>query len=106
MVSTQDPLPQLEVAVTRIYPETRDWAPLLPDEALDLPTALRTFTAGSAYVNFLDDETGTLEPGKLADLVVLDRDVLDPGAGPIGDARVLLTFVEGEAVYADPALGW
>jgi predicted amidohydrolase YtcJ len=106
MVSTSDPLPQLEVAVTRISPETRDLAPLLPDEALDLPTALRTFTAGSAHVNFLDGETGTLEPGKLADLVVLDRDVLDPGSGPIGDARVLLTLVEGETVYADPGLSW
>ena len=105
-VSTPDPLPQLEVAVTRIYPETRDWAPLLPDEAIDLPTALRTFTAGSAYVNFLDGETGTIELGKLADLVLLDRDILDPGSGPLGDARVLLTLVEGEPVYADPALGW
>ena len=57
-------------------------------------------------MNFLEAETGTIEPRKLADLVVLDRDVLDPGAGPIGDARVLLTLVEGEAVYADPALGW
>ena len=57
---------------------------------------------GSAYVNFLDDVTGSLEPGKLADLAVLDRDVLDPGAGSIADARVLLTLVEGEAVYADP----
>ena len=94
-VSTPDPLPQLEVAVTRISPETRDQEPLVAQEAIDLPTALRTFTAGSAYVNFLDAETGTLEPGKLADLVVLDRDILDPGAGPIGDARVLLTLSEG-----------
>ena len=105
-VSTPDPLPQLEVAVTRISPETRDREPLLPGEALDLPTALQAFTAGSAYVNFLDAETGTIEPGKLADLVVLDRDVLDPGAGPIGDARMLLTLSEGEAVHADPRLGW
>ena len=105
-VSTADPLLQLEVAVTRTAPDTRDREPLLPQEALDLPTALQTFTAGSAYVNFLDDETGTIEPGKLADLVVLDRDALDPGSGPIGDARVLLTLVEGEAVYADPGLGW
>ena len=105
-VSTPDPLPQLEVAVTRVYPETRDQEPLLPEEAIDLPIALRTFTMGSAYVNFLDGETGSIEPGKLADLVVLDRDVLDPGSGPIGDARVLLTLVEGEAVYADPGLGW
>jgi predicted amidohydrolase YtcJ len=50
-------------------------------------------------VNFLDEETGTIEPGKLADLVVLDRDLFDPGAGPVGDARVLLTLVEGEAVH-------
>jgi predicted amidohydrolase YtcJ len=106
MVSTSDPLPQLEVAVTRVSPETRDLEPLLPEEALDLPTALRTFTAGSAHINFLDGETGTLEPGKLADLVVLDRDILDPASGPIGDARVLLTLVEGETVYADPSLDW
>jgi predicted amidohydrolase YtcJ len=105
-VSTQDPLPQLEVAVTRVSPETRDLEPLLADEALDLPTALATFTAGSAYVNFLEAETGTIEPAKLADLVVLDRDILDPGAGPVGDARVLLTLSEGEAVYADPGFGW
>jgi predicted amidohydrolase YtcJ len=105
-VSTADPLQQLEVAVTRISPETRGLEPLLPDEAIELPTALATFTAGSAYVNFLEAETGSIEPAKLADLVVLDRDVLDPGAGPIGDARVLLTLAEGEAVYADPGLGW
>jgi len=105
-VSTPNPLPQLEVAVTRISPETRDRHPLLPEEAIDLPTALQTFTAGSAHVNFLDRETGALEPPKVADLVVLDRDILDPGSGPIGDARVLLTLVEGEAVYADPGLGW
>jgi len=71
-----------------------------------LQTALATFTGGSAWVNFLDEETGTIEPGKLADLVVLDRDVLAPGAGPIGDAEVLLTLVEGEAVYTAPELGW
>ena len=105
-VSTPNPLLEIEVAVTRTPIDDRSAEPLLPDEALDLPTALETFTAGSAWVNFLAEETGTIEPGKLADLVVLDRDVLDPGAGPIGDAKVLLTLVEGEAVYADPALGW
>ncbi|HXV33728.1 MAG TPA: amidohydrolase [Gaiellaceae bacterium] len=105
-VSTNDPLPQLEVAVTRVDPDARGREPLLPEEALDLPTALAAFTGGSAFVNFLEADTGTVEPSKLADLVVLDRNVLDPGAGPIGDARVLLTLSEGEAVYADPGLGW
>ena len=57
-------------------------------------------------MNFLEGETGTLEPSKAADLVVLDRDVLDSGTGPIGDASVMLTLLAGEAVYADPGLGW
>ena len=105
-VSTANPLLEIEVAVTRIAPDTRWLEPLLPEEGLDLATALTTFTAGSAYVNFLEGETGTLEPSKAADLVVLDRDVLDPGAGPIGDASVMLTLLAGEAVYADPGLGW
>jgi predicted amidohydrolase YtcJ len=105
-VSTPNPLLEIEVAVTRVAPDEREMEPLIPEEALDLPTTLTAFTAGSAYVNFLDDVTGTVEAGKLADLVVLDRDVLDAGSGPIGDAHVLLTLVEGEPVYADPGLGW
>jgi predicted amidohydrolase YtcJ len=104
-VSTPNPLLEIEVAVTRAPPDDRGAEPLLPGEALDLETALAAFTAGSAWVNFLDEETGTIEPGKLADLVVLDRDVLDPGAGPIGDASVVLTLVEGEAVHTAPGLG-
>ena len=100
-MSTANPLPQIEVAVTRVYPG-EEGEPLLPDERLDLPTALAAFTIGSAYVNGLERETGSIEPGKLADLVVLDRDLLAPDAGPAGDARVLATFVDGEAVYADP----
>jgi predicted amidohydrolase YtcJ len=100
-VSTADPLPQLEVAVTRIYPGERG-EPLLPDERLDLPTALAAFTIGSAYVNGLELETGSIEPGKLADLVVLDRDLLAPDAGLPSEARVLATFVEGQAVFEAP----
>ena len=57
-------------------------------------------------MNHLDTLTRAIEPGKLADLAGLDRNALDPGAGPIGDARVVLTLVEGETVYADPETGW
>ena len=105
-VSTPDPLHQLEVAVNRVRPDDRGADPLLPREALDLSTALAAFTSGSAYVNFLEEETGSLEPGKLADLVVLDRDLFEVEAAHIADARVLLTLVEGEAVYTDPSLAW
>ena len=74
--------------------------PFLPEQAIDLETRSTAFTAGSAWVNHLDDLTGTIEVGKLADLVVLDR---DPFAGPpeeIASTRVTQTFVEGERVYA------
>jgi len=98
-VSTANPLPQIEVAVTRIQHPTRDTQPMLPDERLTLEQAVAAFTRGSAYVNFLENATGTIEPGKLADLVVLDRDIFDPGAGAVGDASVMLTLSEGEPVY-------
>jgi predicted amidohydrolase YtcJ len=106
-VSTPNVLAQVEVAVNRVVPESRGIAPpFLPDERLDLASALRAFTIGAAWANGLEHATGTLEPGRLADLVVLDRDVFDRGAGEIGDARVLLTLSQGIAVHADPTLGW
>jgi predicted amidohydrolase YtcJ len=75
----------------------------LPDERIELIDALAAFTSGSAYVNHLDD-TGTLEVGKLGDLTILDRDLFDRGAGAIGEARVVATFVEGESVHEAPSL--
>ena len=53
-------------------------------------------------MNHLDADTGTLEVGKLADLAVLDRDLFDRGAGAIGEARVVGTFVEGVPVLRGP----
>jgi predicted amidohydrolase YtcJ len=103
-VSTANPLLEIEVAVNRVIDVNRDEEPFLPEERLDLIDALAAFTSGSAYVNHLDAATGTLETGKLADLAVIDRNVFAPDAGPIGDARVMLTLVGGEAVFEDPAL--
>src|SRR3990170_3204183 len=103
-VSTPNVMAEIETAVNRVSPELRGAAPFLPEEALDLPEALAAFTIGSAWVNHLDHLTGTIEVGKLADLAVLDRDIFAPDAGPIGDTRVLLTLIEGEAVHEDRAL--
>ena len=87
-VSTPDPFLQMEVAVTRISPDRRDRSEtFLPEERLELVDALTAFTAGSAYAQHLD-EAGVLAPGRLADLAVLDRDLFDPGAGPIGETTV------------------
>jgi predicted amidohydrolase YtcJ len=99
-VSSANPLLEIEVAVTRVSHEDRSGQPFLPDERLTLDEALAAFTIGSAYVSHLDAETGSIEVGKLADLTLLDRHVRDPDAGPIGEARVLATWVEGVEVYA------
>ncbi len=101
-VSSADPLLEIEVAMTRVDPGARAGSPFLPDERLSLDQALAAFTIGSAFVNHLDDETGTIEVGKLADLALLDRNLRDPEAGPIGEARVLATWVEGLEVFARP----
>ena len=102
-VSTANPLEEIEVAVHRVAPDDRDGEPFLPAERLDLPAALAAFTSGSAYALRLEDRTGTVTPGRLADLAVLDRDPFDPAAGPVGDTRVLATLVEGEPVHLDPS---
>jgi predicted amidohydrolase YtcJ len=98
-VSTPNPLFELEVAVTRINPTRRGDDVLLADQRLDLPTALHAFTLGSAYVNRREASSGSLTAGKAADLAVLDRNLFDPGVGPIGDANVELTIVGGRVVF-------
>jgi predicted amidohydrolase YtcJ len=103
-VSTANPLEEIEVAVRRVAPGDPDGEVFLPDERVDLPAALDAFTSGSAYALRLEAETGSVTPGKLADLAVLDRDPFDPAAGPIAAARVLATLVEGQPVHADPSL--
>lgn len=105
-VSTANVVEEIQVAVLRTFADP-DVAPtpLLPNEAIDLETALRAYTAGSAWVNHLD-ETGTLAPGMLADLVVLDRDVRAVELAALHEVRPILTLVEGEPVFAAPGYEW
>lgn len=105
-VSSANPLEEIHVAVNRTaFPEAvyapNDRAvtdPFLPDERLDLPTALAAFTMGSAYVNHLDDISGSIEVGKRADLVVLDRNLFAHPPEEIHAAKVQLTLVDGRRV--------
>lgn len=102
-VTTPDPLDAMHTAVTRLcapgYSATVG-DPFLPEQKLDLATILVAYTAGSAWINHADAETGTIEVGKYADLAVLDSDPF--ATGDIAGTRVLQTFVEGSRVYAAP----
>ncbi len=106
-VSSPNPLWEMHVAVNRTpppeYPYADATAPdvFIPEERIDLPTAIHAFTMGSAYVNHLEGDTGSIEVGKLADLVVLDRNLFERPRTEISAARVLLTLVEGRTVHAE-----
>ncbi|MBI3649006.1 MAG: amidohydrolase [Actinobacteria bacterium] len=107
-VSTPDPLQEIQVAVTRLMPPGYPYGVdthevFLPEERIDLPTAVAAFTMGSAFVNHLDPVTGSIERGKYADLVVVDRNLFALAPEEITSAVVELTLVEGETVFAGPA---
>jgi predicted amidohydrolase YtcJ len=100
-VSSPDPLAGIHVAVNRLVHGEAGRAgsePFLPEQALTVEQAFAAYTRGSAFVNHLD-ETGTLEPGRLADLAVLDRDPFLGEAGRIAEAAVVSTWVDGARVF-------
>ncbi|TDD31564.1 amidohydrolase [Nonomuraea terrae] len=103
-VSDADPLQGMHVAVNRTepggsvhagYPTAR--TPFLPGQRIDLATAMAAYTAGSAWIN--RSPAGVIEPGRPADLVVLDRDPFALPPEEIWTTRVRMTFVDGEPVY-------
>lgn len=99
-VSTANPFPQIETAVTRTDADGDDET-FMPHETIDLATALAAFTINSAYVNGIDEISGSIEVGKLADLIVLDRNLFDIPAKQISETKVLLTLFGGRPVHGD-----
>jgi predicted amidohydrolase YtcJ len=73
---------------------------LHPEEALSREQALRMYTTNNAYLMFLEDQVGSLEVGKRADLIVVDRDLLTCAVDAIKETRVLRTYVDGKLVFA------
>jgi predicted amidohydrolase YtcJ len=102
-VSSANPFEQIETAVTRMGALGETTEPFYPEERIDLPTAIAAFTINAAYVNHIDDKTGSIEVGKLADLIVLDRNLFELDQADISDTKVLLTLMEGQPVFGDPA---
>jgi predicted amidohydrolase YtcJ len=104
-VSSANPVWGIHVAVNRMAPAEYAYgheskAPFLPDERLDVGAALNGYTINTAFVNHLDATSGSIEVGKEADLVVLDRDLLSMPAEELFSATVQLTMVGGERVFA------
>jgi predicted amidohydrolase YtcJ len=76
---------------------------LLPEERVSLADALAGYTIAAAYADFDEAVTGSVEVGKSADLIVLDRNLFAIRPDEIHAARVLLTLFEGREIFRDPA---
>lgn len=101
-VSSINPLDAIQVAVTRRGLEEEPGPPWLPEEVVDLSLMLAAYTINGAYVNFQERETGSIEVGKAADLIVLDENLFEIPKHEIHHAKVLLTLLDGKEVYRDP----
>jgi hypothetical protein len=101
-VSGMSPLEAIQVAVTRRGVQAGPGPAWLPAEQVDLATVLRAYTYGGAYAVGEEATGGTLELGKAADLIVLDRDLYRIPATDIHRATVLLTLLDGREVWREP----
>ena len=99
---TANPMTILYAAVTR---QTLDGKPAggwFPEQRLDLETSLRSYTVNNAWAEGEEASKGSLEAGKLADFVIIDRDLFAIPAVELKDAKVLMTVVGGRIVYSAP----
>ena len=99
-INPYNPFLAIAVAVTR---RARGFdKPLHPEEALSREQAIRFYTINNAHLLFLEDRIGSLEPGKQADFVVIDRDLLTCPEDQIKQTRVLATYLDGKRVFERP----
>jgi predicted amidohydrolase YtcJ len=98
-VASLDPLFGIYAAVTRRTLDDKNPNGWIPEQKISVDEAVRAFTWGSAYAEFQENEKGTLEVGKLADLVVVSDDIFTIDPVKIRDAKVVLTIVNGRMAY-------
>ena len=94
----QEPFPRLEAAITRKAPDGSGEA-LAPSEGIDLPAAIKAMTLDSAYLMNIEDSVGSIQVGKRADMIVIDRNVFDIPVAEISSVKVLTTLLDGNVVF-------
>jgi predicted amidohydrolase YtcJ len=97
-----NPLKAIQFGITRSDLNITDPKKILwPEERATLDQMIRSFTINGAYANFLEQETGSIEVGKMADLIILDKNLFEIPFTEINRVKVVLTLFEGKAVFAD-----
>ena len=101
-IVTLNPWPGVQNALTR---KTREGDPpdgFVPQERISLEDAIKAYTLGAAFAGHREKTEGSIEPGKLADLIVLSRNLFEIEPSKVADMEVLLTMVGGKVVYQAP----
>jgi predicted amidohydrolase YtcJ len=104
-VAPPTPLEGIYGAVTRRTIDEKQPGGWVPEQKITVDEALRAYTMGAAYAEFAEGEKGSLERGKLADFVLIDRDLTRIPPETIRDARVMMTVVGGQVVFNRQAAG-
>jgi len=103
-VTSMNPLEAIQVGVTRRDPALPGGEAFIPEERVDLPQMIASYTIHGAYLSFQEKETGSLEAGKLADFIILNCNLFDVPAAEIHKVKVQATYLEGTPVFQDE--GW
>ena len=98
-VAPLNPMEGLKAAVTRQTLDGKHPNGWVPEQKISLEEAVRAYTMGSAYAEFQDQVKGSLTPGKLADLVMLDRDIFNLDPARLDSVKVAMTIVDGRVVW-------
>ena len=98
-VSTMNPLVAIETAVRRQDPDDRVSGFLNKNESIDLTEMLKAYTTNAAYLMHQEEYTGSIEVGKAADLIILERNLYNIPVDEISEVKVLQTLLEGKTVF-------
>jgi predicted amidohydrolase YtcJ len=98
-VAPLDPVLGIYAAATRRTLDGKNPGGWVPEQKITVEEAARAYTVGSAYAEFAEQVKGTITPGKLADLVILDRDIFKIDPAEIEKVRVRVTVMDGRVVY-------
>jgi predicted amidohydrolase YtcJ len=101
-VAPPTPLEGIYAAVTRRTLDDKNPGGWVPEQKISLEDALRAYTGTAAFASFEESQKGTLAAGRLADFVVLDRNLFEIAPEQIRDVKVMLTVVGGKVVFRRP----
>jgi predicted amidohydrolase YtcJ len=104
-VVTLNPWPGIQILLSRETPEGLPAGGWLPNERLTLEEAIQGYTMGGAFAARREKTEGSIEAGKLADVIIISQDLFKIAPNQIGKTKVMMTMVGGKVVYQDPSWG-